>query len=166
MSIISKETWDKFTEEEKEDIRHFYNGFETMQDRNIEGVLNSLFGKENLQPEPKIKTWEEFEKNKGKLNVWVDTIGFIPEDNISKKAVATIKIAKLIELGYGGMVTEEEWENTNIEKYCVYVTVGKIHYDGFNTYDCHFIAFHTPKQREEFMSYASNRKLVEQYYMI
>ena len=49
MSIISQETWEKFTEEEKEDIRHIYNGLEPMQDKNIEGVMNSLFGKENLQ---------------------------------------------------------------------------------------------------------------------
>lgn len=171
MAIISQETWDKFTEEEKEDIRHLYNGLETMQDRNTEGVMNSLFGKENLQPKPEIKTWKDV-KEEYMLRADTGTSYIIDMDKnfysekLALKALATLQIAKLIELGYGGMVTEEEWKDNNIEKYCVYSTAGKIHYDGFNTYDCRFVAFHTSEQRKEFMSYPENVKLVEQYYMI
>lgn len=136
--------------------------------------------KEYLQPKPKIKTWEDIKDNEN--DFYKNYINFHKTDNgnycldadgshdikVILKSIATLKIAKLIELGYGGMVTEEEWKNTNIEKYCVYVRVGKIkiHYEGFNTYDRRFVAFHTPEQRDKFISYPENRKLIKQYHMI
>ena len=77
------------------------------------------------------------------------------------------KIAILIELGYGGMVSEEENNNTKIKKYVPF-------YYGVNGFvvECLYrsqdrvLCFHTEQQAEEFMSHESNRKLVEQYYMM
>lgn len=89
-----------------------------------------------------------------------------PDNKIILKAIATLKIAKLIELGYGGIVTAGEWKNTNIEKYCVYAVEGKIDFNGYSLYEYHFIAFHTSEQREEFMSYSENVELIKQYFMI
>ena len=61
MPIISKETWDKFTQEEKEKLRKEYSYLlkakdcdEERRDCHIGALVNmdDLFGKENLQPHP------------------------------------------------------------------------------------------------------------------
>lgn len=59
MPIISKETWDKFTQEEKEKIREEYEGFTQCavfhKDTECADKMSAylqLFGKENLQPQP------------------------------------------------------------------------------------------------------------------
>lgn len=166
MSIISKETFDKFTEEEKEDIRHLYNGLETMQDRHIEGVMNSLFGKENLQP--KIRTWEDCQEMNEDSNFFMridDNLEL--SDKVYFKCIATLQIAKLIELGYGGMITDEEWKNVNIKKYSILYrpyTKELFIKDIWNE-KC-FISFHHKQQAEEFMSYPENIELIKQYFMI
>ena len=183
MTIISQETFDKFTEEEKNSLfltyknltNKHYKGIYT--DEEINGawsLMNTLFGKENLQPEPKIRTWEDVEKEHPEhfRHSNVPTPMLIPSqelrDKLLNKSIATYKIATLIELGYGGMVTEEEWKNkenpksvirctTDIEP-CLYIDTV---YDDFQ-----FIAFRTDEQAEKFMSYPENVKLIEQYYMI
>ena len=63
------------------------------------------------------------------------------------------------------MVTEEEWESCDMIKYCIIRTDRFINYANV-TSNYHFIAFHTPEQREEFMSYESNRQLVKQFFMM
>lgn len=181
MSIISKETWDKFTEEEKEKTRKYYSEFVYLAENGIdeeERIVNShlkvefemWLGKENLQPESKIKTWEDIEKEYPEHFGHSNTPNpmLIPSqelrDKLLTKSIATYKIATLIELGYGGMITNEEWRNDEW-KYAITCNEGGLLIEK----SCHkrmFIAFHTPEQREEFMSYESNRKLVEQYYMI
>ena len=83
--------------------------------------------------------------------------------------IATYKIAKLIELGYGGMVTDEEWKNKDITKWIVVPNDdnGKlIIVDTWHNSKRGCIAFHTQQQAKEFMSYPENRTLVKQYYMI
>lgn len=63
MAIISQETWDKFTEEEKELTIELYSGLTNEpEDKHIIGVMNSIFGKENLHPKPKIRTWGDVEE--------------------------------------------------------------------------------------------------------
>lgn len=183
MAIISKETFDKFTEEEKEKLRQQYSHLlkvsEDDEDWNVRMCASSekqslinVFGKENLQPEPEIKTWKDIEEYYTNVDI---ELGEATKSlykysqcpiQLLRKCIATLKITKLIELGYGGIVTDEEWENKDITKYCVQYTYRK----GFTYYNSSsvkaFLAFHTFEQREKFMSYPENRELVEQYYMM
>lgn len=173
MSIISKETWDKFSEEEKDSIRKEYDYVRTSKDhdcgfRRVE--LEKVFGKENLQPEPKIKTWEDVVKEYPHFKDDIDNLKYnilYGWNGLSDKIIATYKIAKLIEFGYGGMMTEEEWKDGTV-KFVIKCTPNEKSYlyEDEICNDIEFIAFHTYKQREEFMSYPENVKLVEQYYMI
>ena len=49
MAIISKETWDKFTKEEKDTIMRMYNDEQTCYDKySVWFMLSELFGDENL----------------------------------------------------------------------------------------------------------------------
>lgn len=186
MSIISKETFDKFTKEEKEKLRYDYDGLIYLSEHSTDIFLRNeapktireyerLFGKENLQPpEPKIKTWEDINKMDNRYHKLIDEIirsGYssLWDSKVINKVIATLKISKLIELAYGGMVTEEEWKDKTIPKYCI---VPNWLNKGFHRIKCEtidemrFIGFHTYQQADEFISYIENIEIVEQYYMI
>ena len=181
MAIISQQTWDKFTEEEKERIYREYMQWQEEAETNpfFEGKISNmedLFGKENLQSEPKIKTWEDVEKKHPEdfSHSNAPNPMFIPSqevrDKLLKKVMAIYKIATLIELGYGGMVSEEEWRDENAEKWSV------LYNHNFGDFDIvkmtkgygwkSFISFHTKQQADEFMSYPENKELIKQYYMV
>ena len=179
MSIISKETFDKFTKEEKEKLRRIYSEAKSVGTRNpLE--LENLFGKENLQPKPIIKTWEDIEKDGFSVeedylpefndnDMYTDAISYKGKfsSKIIHKAIATLKITKLIELGYGGIVSKEEWSDKNTYKcYIVIGIEGKLVIDSSYENWQEFISFHTRQQAEEFMSYPENVKLLKQYYMM
>lgn len=118
----------------------------------------------NLNPKTQIKTWEDVESS----SIEIPTI--LSEDlsyKIIKKNEACTKIAKLIELSYGGMVSEEEMKDASIDIYNIYPDEKKQLIIGcLNTRLYDFICFHTRQQAEEFVSHESNIKLVEQYYMM
>ncbi len=89
------------------------------------------------------------------------------EEPIVKSAIALLKIHQLIEVGYGGNITSEEWEDSSVEKFIIVP-----HEKGFKV-DHRFklrafrhIAFHTAKQANEFLSYPNNRLLLKDFYMI
>lgn len=178
MAIISQETWDNMSNEEKDKIVKKYNWYQEKEVAEAILEFEDLFGKENLHPKPKIKTWSDVAIHKSEI--WdeihkvITTISGCSRigNKILNKLIATIQIQKLIELGYGGVVTEEEWDDKNVWKYCVASCVQpdnnkKIRFvSPFCIGEKRFIAFHTPEQRELFMSFPENRKLVEQYYMI
>lgn len=175
MAIISQETWDNMPEAEKEKLCQNYS---EDYDAETRVILDEIFGKENLQPKPKIRTWKDIvasshniydkELNPNCGNTLISCItNEILKDKLSLKCDATIKIAKLIELGYGGMVTEKEWKDDEILKFGVKWNYKANDWAYHNTIITkEFIVFHTPEQREEFMSYPENRALVEQYYLI
>ena len=88
---------------------------------------------------------------------------------IEKSAIALLKIRQLIEVGYGGNVTHDEWVNDIKENnlWSVY----------FDYYDNEFypiftaghfthVAFHTKEQAEEFLSYPENIQLLKDYFML
>lgn len=169
MSIISKETWDNLPEEEKEKLRQNYS---EDYDAETRVILEDIFGKENLQPEPKIKTWEDvLTHNLVNPLIVRESAGHAEDvcgEKIGNKVESTLKIAALIELGYGGMVSDEEWLNEENPKYVIKCTTDikpRLYNDEVYD-DIQFVAFHTDKQRNEFMSYPENVKLVEQYYML
>ena len=134
--------------------------------------LEKLYGTHNLNPEPQIKTWEDVEEYYKNEVSTTETFhiyfAYGIEKGIDDKCFAMLKIAKLIELGYGGMVSEEEWKDESLQKWCVIVDYKDPTKLANYMTDCYyqFIAFHTPEQREEFMSHESNRQLVKQYYLM
>lgn len=185
MSIISQETFEKFTEKEKKGIRIDYQDLLSDNGRWIDSLtieerngaitqLEWIFDKDNLQPKPKIRTWKDV-KEEYMLRADTETSYIIDIDKklysekLVLKALATLQIAKLIELGYGGMITDEEWRDENTEKWSVLN-------HNFGDFDIvnvtirfgwkSFISFHTKQQAQEFISYSENVELIKQYYMI
>lgn len=126
--------------------------------------------KENNKRTPKI--WSELVKNRvDKLGVTCDygnvDCSFTEKDTpIEKSALALLKIHQLIEIGYGGNVTEEEWKDDNW-KYSITC-------DGKNKcfevirvcWQKYIISFHTKEQTEEFLSYPENVQLLRDYFQI
>lgn len=176
MSIISQETWDNMPEKEKEEICRDYMEWQEIAKTNpyFEGKISNmeeLFGKENLQPN-KIKTWEDVEKHNlktyGNENIELFYFNeFAWESQYIRHCIAALKISKLIELGYGGMVTEEEWKENGSDKgfYYLWATPeGEI--ECTLIYAVEFIAFHSEELAKEFMSYPENLQLIKDYYMI
>ena len=178
MSIISQQTWDNMPKEEKEQIIQKYSHLLQVSDNDDswevrmcanseKETLITLYGKENLQPKPKIpKTWDDvknaYPKTYGNENIELFPYHeFAWDIKLTHKNIATLKISKLIELGYGGMVNEEEcedgWEITPIQNELVI--------QHSFTADKPFVFFHTQQQAEEFMSYPENVELIRQYYM-
>lgn len=184
MAIISKETFDKLSDVEKEKLRKYLNNYSEKID-NVKNITDDIFGKENLQPKSKIKTWEDVTKegfsveedylcefdnyDHDKVDGFTEAISYKGEfsDKLIYKAIATLRIAKLIELGYGGTVTDEEWKSPN-EKFVIkpHYQRGKVFLEKSTSLNYkHFIAFHTYDQLEEFLSYPENVELVEQFFM-
>ena len=85
---------------------------------------------------------------------------------IEKSALVLLKIHQLIEVGYGGNVTNEEWKNDDWKFKIGY----HVDYDKFPILPVistkSLIAFHTKKQAEEFLSYPENVQLLKDFYMV
>ena len=167
--------WNELSEESREIIRQEYEDLQGSCEKGRIDELELLFGKENLNPRLPIKTWEDYEKTltEEELNSFKQTINDICYvssmkhgcHNISQKIIATLKIAILIEVAYGGTVTGKEWADTTKEKFVI------VHYDGkldSKAMTCNnlkdFIAFHTEEQRDEF--FKNNEQLCKNYYML
>lgn len=176
MATISQETFDKFSEEEKEKIRDDYqkmlDGKTELTEVERNGAvlqMEWLVGKENLQPKPMIKTWEDvinmYPEYLKDTQDMTDAIAEASPD-LFFKMLATYQIAKLIELGYGGIIRDEEWKDDSINKFSIVCEGNNLTIDYLPPNERHFISFHYVQQAEEFLSYSSNKKLVELYYMI
>lgn len=81
---------------------------------------------------------------------------------IAKSMLAMATISQLMPY-YGGEVTNEEWKDGYTNKFTIYkagneICIAKVH----ELYQ--FLAFHTEKQRNEFLRY--NKQLVKDYLMI
>lgn len=84
---------------------------------------------------------------------------------LAKSALALLKIHQLIEVGYGGNITYEEWEEDNEqEKYVIRYNLGVT--TGICYNEKSHIVFHTEAQAKEFLSYPENVQLVKDFYMI
>lgn len=85
------------------------------------------------------------------------------ESSIEKAALALIKINILIEYGYGGNITKEEWSDNTIKKFKIgFNPILKVFICDELYYTKSPIAFHTKEQAEEFLE--NNLELVEDYY--
>ena len=83
---------------------------------------------------------------------------------IEKSALALLKIYKLIEEGYGGNVTREEYLSP-ISKYSI-IYDGKRFVINHYLYGVYHISFHTNDQAEEFLLYPENIQLLKDYNLI
>lgn len=123
------------------------------------------------EQKPKVpKTWSELvEQDKVKFQKAINIADKDISDYnaIEKSALALLKIHQLIEVGYGGNVTKEEWKNNKI-KYTIRINKDEIFgidYTLTGWMHSH-IAFHTNEQAEEFLSKPENVQLLKDYFMI
>ena len=118
----------------------------------------------------KIKTWADvaidYPRIWDDINELSKTIHHTAiNEKIADKMCATIKIETLIELGYGRIINNKEWEDDSIMKYNIENIGNNLTFvDDTDHYS--FVSFRTDKFREEFMSHEENVKLVKQYFMI
>lgn len=122
-----------------------------------------------------IKTWEDIVKMDNRYHQLIDEIirsGYssLWDSKVINKVIATLKISKIIEFGYEGMPTEENWRHDLNEGLGIYTIVWDpteklfyIHYEMNYKSD---LAFGSDDLAEEFMSYPENIELLRQFYMI
>lgn len=83
-------------------------------------------------------------------------------EKVAKSMLAMAQISQLMPY-YGGEVIKEEWEDEHIDKFIIYKAENIIKtWKVVTAY--YFLAFHTEKQRNEFLKY--NEQLVKDYLMI
>lgn len=117
-----------------------------------------------------IKTWTDvaidYPRIWDDINELSKTIHHVAiNEKVANKICATIKIETLIELGYGRIINNKEWEDDTIMKYNLENIGNNITYvDDTDHYS--FVSFRTNELREEFMSHEENVKLVKQYFMM
>lgn len=83
-------------------------------------------------------------------------------EKVVKSMLAMAMISQLMPY-YGGAITDEEWKDTDHFKFIIKRTGDKIEVD-YYTSVYRFLAFHTEKQRDEFLKH--NEQLVKDYLMI
>lgn len=120
------------------------------------------------------KTWSELIKSNTTLEYKISVVNkqgqyvFVNAYPIEKSAVALLKIHQLIEVGYGGNVTNEDWKNPYLAKYDIIPDTA--HSDKLCVRCVGFvksvIAFYTKEQAEEFLSKPENIQLLKDYFMI
>lgn len=176
--------WNELSEDYKEDHRHFYKTYKDFaEETNFYTICRQMektFGCHNLNPEPPTsKTWEDVEKDSKYQQDLITTMetndGYYAmailqtafSKKIYRKILATAKITKLIELGYGGMVSEEEIDNI-LPLWIIRCDYkGKVFVESYKGVVIDkLLTFRTRELAEEFMSHESNRKLVEMYYLM
>ena len=181
MAIISRETFEKFLKEEKENVKKEYLKWQEEAETNpyFEGKISNmedLFDKEVLQSDHKIKTWADVVIYKtelwdfiNKLSKEIANCPYI-ESKLYKKLIATIQIQHLLELGYGGIVTDNEYilneHSTDEDFWGIWINAyGKVECTPIE--NCRdLLVFRDQQQAKEFMSYMENVDLILQYYLI
>ena len=83
----------------------------------------------------------------------------------AKAVLAMARISQIMENDkrFGGVVTDEEWQNNTTIKYVITRAGKKVYSDFWNAY-YHFLAFHTKEQRDLFLE--ENEDLIKDYLMI
>ena len=82
----------------------------------------------------------------------------------AKSALAMAQISQIManDERFGGVVSNEEWKNPYIRKYCINRFADKLGYDLYVT-TYHFLAFHTKEQCNLFLN--ENEDLIKDYLM-
>lgn len=173
MAVISEETFNNLDINQKRSLRKMYLTFQSSGSKSKTAIIEEIFDKSCFDNMSKaIKTWDDVilfyplmnQRIISDLVKWCD-------DKVVKKLDASAKIAKIIELGYGGIITEEEWENEIIQNSeGFYTIVWNPLYRSFHIkYETDyksFLSFRTRELAEEFMSYPENVELLRNYKMV
>ena len=86
---------------------------------------------------------------------------------IEKAASALLKIHQLIEVGYGGNVSRESWNDEGYGAWCVLYNYKTRKFEIQHSVSLmQLIAFQTLKQAEEFLLYTENVQLLKDFYMV
>ena len=172
MPIISKETWDKFTQEEKERIR---KEFALLKETEGEDLLHRvtelmvLFPEEALQPQP--LTYEDvarelFSEDKGNAVFYLNQYGEITDSNVGladnltndptnctshKQAEKLLAINKLLNVAafLNGKDWKPDWENQDEKKWGIDLTEGEITVTHTRTYQTSIVYFRTEELAEQ-----------------
>lgn len=138
------------------------------------------WNKWNEENNPKIpKTWSDYiivnrdNFDKGICDYCIDVSGTGSNGwtrrntPIKKSALALIKIHQLIEAGYGGNITNEDYINNDWKYIIIYSqSSSKLEISRTCKAKYNHIAFHTEAQAEEFLKYPENVQLLKDYFMI
>lgn len=86
-------------------------------------------------------------------------------EKVGLSAQAMVKIAEIMETDkrFGGIITNEEWKNDQVYKYCIECCEGKLDFV-CRTGEYHLLAFHTQDQSNFF--FKKHEDLVKQYLML
>lgn len=148
-------------------------------------ALEETFGKEALTSEKFVLTWEDFETITGCTlreeyvendcyvqGIIMDNFDFsldgsdksFKDNKFVRHAMAAFKIQKLIEVGYGGIITEDEWADQEIDKYNIgcNATLKEYYIQQIGCNVKEIIAFRTRELAEEFLFY--NKQLLDDYF--
>lgn len=116
------------------------------------------------------KTWSEYVSTfdiESEPTLWFDSdMNF---GAIGNSCSALFKIHQLIEVGYGGNVTNEEWKDTTTTKFTIvlyYTIMSGFEFAIHSTTCVHNMAFHTREQAEKFLKYPENVQLLKDYSMM
>lgn len=146
----------------------------------LEALALQLFREEDLNSK-EVKTWDDLIGTKipkesyfiggtsriskiitnQTFDIRYDKHWFIDEKH-AKSALAMAQISQLIPY-YGGVITDTEWNNSNVIKYVIARRNNSIISESFNII-YHLLAFHTREQRDEFLK--NNKQLVMDYFML
>ena len=101
----------------------------------------------------------------GYLNSWNNNRDVFVTKKQAKSAFAMAQISQIManDERFGGVVTDEEWKNYGMGKYCINRFAGKLRCDLYYATH-HFLAFHTREQCDLFLE--ENKDLVKDYLMI
>lgn len=187
--------WEELSIDKKRELQRTYDYYKrateksenaTSLERGYMIALENIFGKDSLTSETFILTWEDLEKATGctvkeeyceddcfaqgiilnNFNFCLDGLDRKYTDNkIVRHATAALKIQKLIDVGYGGIITEDEWRDETIDKYVINCFLdGRSHYfvEKLGCSSKHVLAFRTEEQAVDFLFY--NEKLVDDFY--
>lgn len=83
----------------------------------------------------------------------------------AKSALAMAQISQIManDERFGGIITDEEWKNPDVKKYCINKFGSKLAWDFYAT-AYHFLAFHTEEQCNLFLE--ENEDLIRDYLMV
>lgn len=94
-----------------------------------------------------------------------DVYNVFATEKQAKSALAMAQISQIManDARFGGVVTDEEWDNLDIEKWVIDRFCNQLNCPVVDS-DYRFLAFHTQEQRDLFLK--ENEDLVKQYLMI
>lgn len=183
---MTREEFNALPQELRNKAKGLYERMDDTDTGFIRDFLDDLFGEENLKIEPQIRTWNDLVKaGKAKrsyagIGVQFSQCGMTYAtiatlSKVEKKALAMLKIAQLIDVAYGGVVSSQEQERMNVFYYIGFdrgnlIIAEEATYRDYRTFHVFhplrptLLAFRIRKQAEDFLKY--NENLIKDYYML